>query len=398
MWNRRGSASVFLVFIMTAMIGAAAAFIYMSKHTAYGGISDGVVNLAMRSVLAEFDVTLKDRYGLFAFEKSGLETAIEINDDLDCVFDTLTPIKKMEISFDKYCLLDITPLKKQIIKYMKFSIAENLLMENRKNFKREQVENRTLRNKAVIESLPSKPFKGSMDFLDRIEQIKNKITSTDEIFDKTKDTYILNSYILNHFKYATGGPVDETSFFEHEVEYILAGNFSDKENQKEVQTGMKILRTALNAMYLYSDEEKRELTLAAAEVLNPGAAVTTQAVIIATWSAAEAKNDMKLLLDGKCVPFMKDKASWATDLDKVLENITEDYIDTGVTEGLHYDDYLAIFLYFQDEPLKLARIADLIQINMKVTQSRDFLMRTCNAGFCLKAKRYGKDCEYETQY
>lgn len=192
--------------------------------------------------------------------------------------------------------------------------------------------------------------------------------------------------------------MDETSFFEHEVEYILAGNFSDKENQKEVQMGMKIFRTTLNSMYLYRDEEKRNLTLAAAEVLNPGAVATTQAVIIATWSAAEAKNDMNLLMDGKCVPFMKDKASWATDLDKVLENITEDYIDPGITEGLYYDDYLSIFLYFQDETLKLARIEDLIQINMKATQSREFLMRTCKDGFRLKAKCYGKDCEYETQY
>ena len=121
-------------------------------------------------------------------------------------------------------------------------------------------------------------------------------------------------------------------------------------------------------------------------------------VLVATWAAAEADNDVKLLLKGKPVPLMKDDASWATDLDDILNNITQDCIDTGNRKGLYYSDYMMIFLHFQDEELKLARVADLIQINMKGTYDRDFLMKTAKGGMHLSSRIYGKEMEYETCY
>lgn len=396
--NKKGSAAVFLVFIMTAMIAAAAAFVYMSKHTACKGIGDGVLNLAMRSVLSEFDLTLKDRYGLLAFEKSGMAAALEIDDKLDYSLGENNPFGNIQIIFSNYTLSGGATLKTSILEYMKFANTENMLMNEAMPVHRQEWENRTLRNKAVIEALPSRPFKGSIVFLEKIEQLKDQMESVENVFNSTSEEYLLNKYILTYFKYATGGPLQETSFFEHEVEYILVGSFSNEENLKKVQQGLKILRTALNAAYLYKDEEKRNLTLAAAEVLTPGSAAATQAILIATWAAAEAKNDVQLLLSGKCVPLMKDDASWATDLEKVLENISEDCIDPGNSGGMYYDDYLMVFLYFQDENLKLARTADLIQINMKLIQSREFQMNTCKSGLRLKAECYGKDREYETCY
>lgn len=396
--NKKGGAAVFLVFVMTAMVAAAAAFIYMSKHTAYKGIGDGVLNLAMRSVLSEFDLTLQERYGLFAFEKSGMEAALDIDEYLEYSLGDHIPFDNIQLIFSNYSLHSSTVLKSYILEYMKLVCAENLLTDEPDAVYRQQWEDRTLRNKAVIETLPSRPFKGSIVFLEKVEQLKEQLSSAEDIFDSASEEYMLNRYILTHFKYASGGPLQETSFFEHEVEYILVGSFSNEENFKKACQGLRILRTALNAAYLYKDEEKRNLTMAAAEVLTPGSAAATQAVLIATWAAAEAKNDVKLLLSGKCVPLAKDKASWATDLQKVLENTAEDCIDPGNSDGLRYDDYLMIFLYFQDENLKLARTADLIQINMKLIQSRDFQMNTCKSGFRLKTECYGKDREYETSY
>ena len=104
MKNKKGSVSVFLVFILAAMVGLAATFIYASKQKAYTGICDGALNLAMRSVLSEYDLTLYERYGLMAFEKSGMEAALELNDYVDYSFKGRAPLKKTQASFGDYSL------------------------------------------------------------------------------------------------------------------------------------------------------------------------------------------------------------------------------------------------------------------------------------------------------
>lgn len=396
--NKRGSSSVFLVFIMSAMIGAAALFIYAAKQTAYTGISDGALNMSMRSILSEFDIMLKDRYGLLAFEKSGMEAALEVNDYIDYTFDKEDPVNEIEVSFGDYPLSNTDTLKQQIIEYMGPAVAAGVF-DDEADYERTVIKDRTLRNKSVLETLPSRPFAEDVPgFLEKLEKWKDKLGSAEEIFDNATETYMIDTYIMKHFKYATGGPVEEKSFFDHEVEYIIAGGYSNEDNRKTVEKGLRVLRTGLNAAYIYSDETKRAQTLAAAELLTPEAAAATQAVLITTWAAAEADNDVKLLLKGRPVPLRKNDDSWATELEKVLENITEDCIDTGNQEGLYYSDYMMIFLHFQDENMKLARTADLIQINMKGTYDRDFLMKTVNGGLSLKAKVYGKERSYETCY
>ena len=81
MRNKKGSASVFLVFILTAMVALTAVFIYAAKRAAVISYGDGILNLACRSALSEFNLELKDRYGLFAFEKTGEEVEAQIKED-----------------------------------------------------------------------------------------------------------------------------------------------------------------------------------------------------------------------------------------------------------------------------------------------------------------------------
>lgn len=397
--NRKGSTSVFLVFIMTAMIGATAVFIFAARQTAYTGISDGAINLSIRSILSEFDLTLKDRYGLMAFEKNGMEAALEINDYVDYTLEKEKAVSKIQVFYDKYPLSNVDTLKKQILDYMGIALAEEVFKESESDYERTEINDRTLRNEAVLHNLPSRPFEESdYGFLETLEKWKDKLESVEDIFDETAQSYIIDLYIMNHFKYATNDLDNENSFFNHEVEYIIVGNCSNKKNRETVENGLKVIRTGLNAVYIYKDEAKMNQTLVAAELLTPEAAPATQALIITAWATAEADNDVKLLLKGRPVPFMKDDASWATDLDKVLENITEDCIDTGNQKGLFYSDYMMIFLHFQDENLKLARVADLIQINMKGTYDRDFLMKTAKGGLYLKAEVCGKERGYESCY
>lgn len=397
--NKKGSSTVFLVFVLAAMVGVAAVFIYAARQTAHESIAEGSLNLGMRSVLSEFDIVLKDRYGLMAFEKSGMEAALEIGDYTDYAFCGRSPVKQLKVDFGNYALSDINTLKSQIIDYMEPAAAGELLKDGITDFERTDFVDRTLRNRSVINILPSIPFnEDEPGFLEKLEKWKDRLDSFEDILNNTSGSFLLDLYILKHFRYAAGGPVNEPAFFDHEVEYIISGSYSNEKNRENVRTGLKVLRTALNAAFIYSDEQRRMQTLAAAELLTPEAAPATQAVLITTWSAAEAENDVRLLLKGLPVPLMKTDASWATDLDKVIGNVAEDCIDTGNRKGLYYSDYMMIFLHFTDENLKLARIADLIQINMKGTYNRNFLMRTAKGGMYLDGMIYGKEVSYETCY
>lgn len=402
MKNKKGSASVFLVFILTAMVALTAVFIYAAKQAAIISYGDGLLNLACRSVLSEFNLELKDRYGLFAFEKTGEEVETQIKEDMDYALrgHQEADIRGISVSFGQFSLADPENVKQQILDYMKAAIAEELLNSGKRGERGQKKEDRTLRNRRIIDSLPSKPLKeSSFGFAERIDEIKDQFENIGQIFDRSKETYLLDRYIMLKFKNALNDRVDEATFFENEAEYILQGDYSNKKNQAEVRRGIVLFRSSFNAAYLYLDEEKRAQTLAAAELMTPGPqAILTQAILIGTWAFVEAENDARLLENGKRVMLFKDKTSWATDLDSVLKNRDEGCIDTGSKNGLFYEDYLMIFLHFESESLKLARVMDLMQINMKGTFSKDFLLKNYNCGLRLKAKVGGGERGYDAKY
>lgn len=401
--NKKGSTSVFLVFLLAAMIALTMAFAAAAKHVAFLSYGDGLLNLAGRSVLSEFDLNLKDRYGLFAFEKSGNEIKRDIDyyTAYSCNQESELRFSKMEIELESYSLGNTEILKKQILDHMKAEIGITLPEHKRdQTASDKRKKDRTLRNDLIIRTLPSAPLKKSEPgFVQRIEEIKSKMGELEKVFQQNTETYLVNQYILRHFKSLTGGPLQEDTFFENEVEYILEGNYSNKENKAEVRRGLVVLRSALNAVHLYTDPQKRAQTWAAAELLTPGpAAPLTQAAIVGTWALAEAENDACLLEKGKSVALFKNRKTWATDLDSILHNRNYGCIDTGSDKGMDYEDYLMIFLYFQNENVKLMRMMDLIQINMKGTCYKDFTINFCHAGYGIRAEINSKERYYGNQY
>lgn len=411
MMNKRGSTSIFLLFILIAMVMLTAVLIYAAKRAAFTSYCDGLLHLAGKSVLSEFDLELKERYGLFAFERTGQEVAQMVTADTDYALDPgdRAGLKEFQVDFGSQRLGNGAVLKEQILAHMRFALRNHALDhvlggkkrdEDNKVKEERRERDRTLRNQKIIKSLPSFPLRGSgPGFVAWIEQVKSQLGDLSAIFDKTKDTYMVDRYILENFKNAQGGDVPYDTFFSNEVEYILEGDHSNKENYRQVRQGILLFRSGFNAAHLYLDGEKQAKTLAAAEILTPGpAAVLTQAAIIGTWSLAEAENDARLLEKGRPVALFKDKTTWATDLDAVLKDLDHGCIDTGSNKGLSYEDHLMVFLHFQNETLKLARIMDLIQINMKGTYERDFLIKTHNGGFQMKAKVNGKERSYGFKY
>ncbi len=83
------------------------------------------------------------------------------------------------------------------------------------------------------------------------------------------------------------------------------------------------------------------------------------------------------------------------DLDSVIANKAEGYIYTGIEEGMDYQDYLKMLICAVDERIRILRIMDLIQINMRYMYYGTFLLREYNGGLRFTITVNGE--EYETE-
>ena len=234
---------------------------------------------------------------------------------------------------------------------------------------------RSLRNKGVKDGLPSvqNDISAGTSF-----SILEKFTAFGEDRNKTdmKEDILINEYISSHFDnyQKSEGIPDADSFFAGEMEYILLGGESDEDNYSKTLKIIFAVRTALNTAHIYSDAEKLAATLQAAETLTPGPfAPLTQLLIISAWSSVEASNDMFNLKNGGVVPLMKNEETWMTDLNGLLAGeLTENIISVSDSGGMDYGGYLKLLLMAQDSAVKISRMMDLIQINMKGRVRQEF--------------------------
>ena len=208
-----------------------------------------------------------------------------------------------------------------------------------------------------------------------------------EIYDKGKDRFFVDEYLIGIFQNHRKANETRKTFFTNEVEYILCGELNDHKNFKGVQRLLLFLRSGLNLAHIYSDPEKREEVIALASVITPGpGAVATQLVIAAAWSGAEGENDIRLLLAGKKVALIKKNTNWALDLEGVMDETgVNGFIEPESNSGIDYEDYLRILLFFQNRETKLLRTMDLIELNMKGNYHRDFAMKDYYGGFKFEA-------------
>ncbi len=244
---------------------------------------------------------------------------------------------------------------------------------------------RTLRNGHVSESLPSVSAgcKNRFAFsgVGKLRDLRR-----DGLGASSQDALARLVYIERHFGNTLSEASDST-FFHNETEYILYGAMSDKENYQKAYRAIFAIRTAVNTAYLYTDTEKRNAVLAAAEALTPGAfAPLTQLLIMTAWSAAEARNDLQNLLHYKGVPVTKTAATWMIDLDSAVNgSLQEGYVEIPGTSRMTYGRYLDLLLMTLDSETQLYRIMDLIQINMKGAVRSDFTIADHMTGFELTA-------------
>lgn len=178
---------------------------------------------------------------------------------------------------------------------------------------------------------------------------------------------------------------EKNTVLKYELEYIISGKDSDKENLASVVEKIVLAKTGINMAYLITDKEKMEQVSAIAasvaivtglHFLEPVA----KGVLISAWSMAEAVNDMKILLSGGKVALTKSKGGWRTSIGNITNGGKKED-----SKGLSYKEYCQILIAVQNTGDSLYRIMDLIQINIQKRYNSEFLMSKSLTGFKLKA-------------
>ncbi|MCF0144664.1 MAG: hypothetical protein HUJ79_06185 [Firmicutes bacterium] len=387
--NKQGNSVVFLTIILATLISITLTLVFASRQQAQISIADGALNLAGTSILSEYDYYVQKDYGIFLLRGTDKEFSGYLK-DYSGYPGTVTA--------GRYSTANIEPVRKQILEYMKLTGAADSLGKSSSS-ETAATEEHTLRHGPTITSLPSRSLPDK-SIVTSAQQLADNIKNPEAIFRGGTNKYLLDSYILSKFNNSTCVSRSD-HFFSREVEYIICGELSDAANKRKTDLALEAFRTGLNLTHIYSDPEKVAAITAAAEVITPGVLGTvTQAGIAAVWAAAEAVNDVKLLHNGKRVPIVKDKTSWALELESLLNgyDAQEGCISPAIDKGRTYNDYLRILLFIKDDNIKTARILDLIQINMRKNHDSEFLIQECATGISIDAYVNEKKLSYDKVY
>ena len=204
-----------------------------------------------------------------------------------------------------------------------------------------------------------------------------------------------NVYLQNKFSsYVESKNEHDTKY---ELEYIVAGKDSDKENLRSVIHRLFLLREGSNFIYRQQDPVTQERATAIAAALcacfpaiNP---VIIKEAIITAQSVGDSVNDVKDLLAGKRVALYKggvsgsrsavqhgaggrsiSKSTKGVDLSKDSVDLKKpdtsiDETKPGATKsweaGLCYMDYMQIFLFMENETKVTMRSMDLIEWSIR---------------------------------
>jgi len=181
----------------------------------------------------------------------------------------------------------------------------------------------------------------------------------------------------------------------YEMEYLLAGKETDRENLEQTVGRLMAVREGLNLIHLLSSPEKRAEANNLAAMITGAGAVTplifvVTFLILCVWAMGESMMDVRGLLAGNGVVMLKTDQTWTLTLEKLLAMGSTREIGTGGgEEGFRYLSWLKFLLITEDMTRKNFRIMDMIQKNIRQNQD-NFRFRNCVYQVRIKTRICGK--------
>ena len=198
------------------------------------------------------------------------------------------------------------------------------------------------------------------------------------ILETAEKELLVSKYIPLYFGSFTDGTGEADAALDYEMEYLLSGKKSDRENLKEAVNKVLMLRGSMNLLYLLNSPDKKEAEALAAAVtagIIP-AQMAVSFLILTLWAFGEAVLDVKTLLAGGRVSFWKTDATWKTGLSGLLDQSFLGETAESGQDGRNYTEYLSCMMFFMDRGVRNFRMMDLIQWNIRMGQA-DFSVASC---------------------
>lgn len=214
---------------------------------------------------------------------------------------------------------------------------------------------------------------------------------------------LVNEYCAMHFStvleekgMVQDGLNEKMPHSRYEMEYLLGGKASDRENLEETVMKVLMIREGLNLMYLFSDSQKHGEARALAMTITGALGMTplveiTALFIMSVWALGESIGDVKALLMGKKIQLLKGRADWRLGLEQLLEIGKGGFMPDVEEEesGFAYEGYLKLLLLGEESERKYYRMMDVIQRSLKRNQS-GFLLESCAYRVDIHVRACGK--------
>ena len=417
----KGSMTCAMSLLLLVIISLLAACIQSSRVSCARAQAANAMGAAMYSLFAQYDRDLLEDYHLFFLDSGYGDSRPNLAQVIAQTETFALPILSSGLTNCELDTCGITgfrlasddkgeAVKAQILRYMKDNLGTKgiQLIKDRFNQnveameEQEEIQEGGLEEAPIEEEVPMEDISPSNNPLEIIENIRSHgflglvLPAGGTVSEKSveaesllsfreleqgmgalplsqgksavTDKLLIQEYILDSLSFYTQESHPGT--LEYQVEYVLGGKDTDRENLQYVVNRLLLIREASNIAFLYTDPQKRAELQACASALSlllliPEGMTLVQGVLAAGWAYIESICDVKTLLSGGKVPLTKDNGSWKTHLNHLS---TEDA--SSASAGLDYRDYLFLLLSFSSEDRLTFRCMDMMEQNIRAKEGR----------------------------
>lgn len=182
---------------------------------------------------------------------------------------------------------------------------------------------------------------------------------------------------------------------DYEWEYILNGESSDRDNLKETVKSLIMIREIANMGYLIQDQQKcieaEELAVALMGwSMNPPVVAATKWGILAAWAYSESILDVRALLEGRRIAWMKNAEQWTTGINQTGEAVDGFAMAKDCENGWDYLKYLQFLICMKRDNAVNYRSMDIIEVNINSMYGKsiqmDHMMTGCESKVSYEAE------------
>lgn len=182
---------------------------------------------------------------------------------------------------------------------------------------------------------------------------------------------------------------------DYEWEYILNGESSDRDNIKETVKSLIMIREIANMGYLIQDQQKcieaEELAVALMGwSMNPPVVDATKWGILAAWAYSESILDVRALLEGRRIAWIKNAEQWTTGINQTGEAVDGFAMAKDCENGWDYLKYLQFLICMKKDSAVNYRSMDIIEVNTNAMYEKsiqmDHMMTGCESRVSYEAE------------